>query len=262
MNKRKKRAATISFGIQKGGVGKSTTAGITAFLLSKDYKVLAVDFDSQGNLTQLLTQRNIYDFSSKTVLEACKEKNPEPYIIELTDSLHMLPSEDLLATFSRYLYQSYHGSKAHLLKETLESIKDNYDFIIIDLPPNLGDQTINGLTASDFAVVMLQSEPFCYDAVNRYLETLQLVKERTNPDLILAGILTTMMDIRTTIDGAILDQARENYEDVVFDTVIRRKNRIKEFSIMGITDKNRVDREALKTYKNFTKELVKRVKEG
>lgn len=98
---------TISFGIQKGGVGKTTTAGITAHLLSRDFKVLAVDFDSQGNLTQFLTQQDIYDFTHQTALDACKAKDPHPYIVTITKNLHLLPSEDFLAGFDQWLFTEY-----------------------------------------------------------------------------------------------------------------------------------------------------------
>lgn len=251
---------TISFGIQKGGVGKTTTTALSAYLLSKDYKVLAVDFDSQGNLTQFLTNRNIYDFTQRTILEAVKAKDPIPYIAQVTEQLDILPAEDLLATFSRYLYAEYRGDRSRLLRETLEVVKFDYDFILIDLPPNLGDLTINGLTASDYAVVMLQSEPFCYDALDRYLETLLLIQKNTNPDLQLAGILTTMLDARTTIDAAILDKAKSDYENVVFESVIRRRSRIKEFTLTGIQDQTKQDQDAIEPYEHFVKELIERVK--
>lgn len=252
---------TISFGIQKGGAGKTTTTAITAFLLAKaGKKVLAVDFDSQGNLTQFLTQRNIYDFTERTALEALKEQNAAPYIHPVSTNLDIMPAEDFLITFSSWLYQEYRGKTAsHVLKDTLETVKDLYDFILIDLPPNLGDHTINGLTASDFAVVMLQSEPFCHDALDRYLETLQAVKKKTNPDLVLAGILTVMLDARTTLDTAILDKARSDYEDIVFHTVIKRRSRIKEFTVTGLQLTTKADHDALEPYNNFVKELLKRV---
>lgn len=253
---------TISFGIQKGGVGKTTTTAITAYLLAKKARVLVVDFDSQGNTTQFLSQRNIYDFSGHTVLEALKEKNPEPYIYPLSENLYLLPAEDLLATFPRYLYENYRGNPAQLLRETLDPVKSKYDFVLIDLPPNLGDHTINGLTASDYAVVMLQSEPFCYDALDRYLETLILIQQKTNPNLSLAGILTVMLDPRPMIDNSILEKARSEYEDVVFDTVIKRRSRIKEFTITGIQDNTKPDREALMPYYQFVEELMNRVKAG
>lgn len=249
----------ISFGIQKGGVGKTTTAGITSYLLSKKAKVLAVDFDSQGNLTYFLTQKNIYEFTDQSVLEAVKEKNAKPYIYKINEQLDILPAEDLLATFSRYLYKDYQGNKSTILKETLEPIKPQYDYLIIDLPPNLGDQTINGLAASDYAVVLLQSEPFALDALDRYLETLKLVHQNINPNLQLAGILPTMLDSRATIDTAIIEKAQRDYEDVVFNTVVRRRSRIKEFSIEGITEKTKADKEAISYYVSFVKELIDRV---
>lgn len=251
-------AITISFGIQKGGVGKTTTTGLTAYLLSKDYRVLAVDFDSQGNLTQFLTQRNIYDFTKHTVLEACKEQNAKPYIVPVTDALHMLTAEDFLAGFPQWLYRDYKGEPTSVLRDTLATVQADYDFILLDLPPNLGDHTINGLSASDYAVVMLQSEPFCYDALDRYLELLGHVQTR-NPDLRLAGILTTMLDSRASLDNAILERAREEYKDVVFDTIIRRRSRIKEFTVTGIQDHLKADRDALENYSGFVKELVLRV---
>nr|WP_304220586.1 ParA family protein [Fredinandcohnia onubensis] len=250
----------ISFGIQKGGVGKTTVTGITSWLLSRLGKnVLAVDFDSQGNLTQFLTQRNIYDFSKKTVLEACKSKNAANFIHNISDGFDILPAEDLLATFSRFLYREYKGNPNTLLRDTLVTVKDQYDYILIDLPPNLGDQTINGLTASDFAVAMLQSEPFCLDALDRYIETLHHVQKNTNQNLVLLGILTSLSDRRTIIDAKIIEQARLDYEDIVFDTMIHRRSRIKEFSLTGIRDRTKNDQEALRDYMSFVEELVARV---
>lgn len=131
--------------------------------------------------------------------------------------------------------------------------------MLIDLPPNLGDQTLNALVASDYALVILQSEPFALDALDRFLETLQITQQEHNPRLRLAGILTTMVSSRGALDAVILQKARNDYEDLVFETVIKRKSRIKEFSIEGIQDRTKVDREALEQYRSFVKELVERV---
>lgn len=254
---------TIAFGIQKGGVGKTTTSAITSYLLSREgKKVLAVDFDSQGNLTQFLSMRNIYDFTKQTVLEAVKEQDARPYIHPITENLHLLPAEDFLSTFPAWLRDSYRG-KGNLntvLRETLAVVKDEYDYIIIDMPPNLGDHTINGLTAADYAVVMLQSEKFCYDALDRYLEFLiDGIKANTNPDIVLAGILATMNDSRTALDNSILEQAREEYQDLMFQAVIKRRSRIKEYTVTGLQDHTRADKEALDQYYEFIQELKERV---
>lgn len=253
---------TISIGVQKGGVGKSSTTCITSFLLAeKGYKVLTVDFDSQGNTTQILSGRDIYTFEDKTVLNAIIDLDPSKYILNVRDNLDLLPADDILSTLGnamavekRYVPTS--------LKETLALVKDNYDYIIVDTPPNLGDLSVSALAASDYVVVMLQSEPLCYKAIPRYLKLVELIKTRITPSLKLAGILPSMSDTRTRIDSSIIEKAREEYLDWVFDTVIKRRNRIKEYSILGIQNTTKEDREALEQYMLFLEELLTRVQKG
>jgi chromosome partitioning protein len=254
-------AKVIAFGIQKGGVGKTTTTAITAWLLAKTYKVLAIDFDSQGNLTAMLTMKNIYDFENKTALEMMKEKDPRPYIYEVSENLHVIPANDFLAQLPLYLHRQYKGNPYIVLKEALEVVQDQYDFILIDCPPNLGDHTVNACCAADYAVALLQSEPFCLDALERYLEFLsEAVKAKVNPNLQLAGVLTTMVDSRAALDASIIDVAKEDYEDLVFGVTIKRRTRIKEFSTNGISDRTKQDQEALEQYNMFVQELLDRVK--
>jgi chromosome partitioning protein len=252
----------ISIGNQKGGVGKTTTTAITGYILSKKHKVLCVDFDSQGNLTQLLTQRNIHDYSKLTIFEACKNNNPIPFIRRLTSRLHLLPADEMLATLPMWLTQQDMPDKTVILRDTLNKVKNKYDYILIDLPPNLGEHTVNGLVASDYAIAMLQSEPMCYDALDRYIATILHIKEVKGLNLALCGILPTMIDVRTVIDKMIIEKVRKEYEDVVFKSEIMRRNRIKEFSITGIQENSRSDTFALKNYYNFVEELESRVQAG
>lgn len=250
---------TISIGVQKGGVGKSSTTCLTSFLLAeKGYKVLTVDFDSQGNTTQILSGRDIYSFEDQTILDAIIEFDPNKYIINVRENLDLLPADDILSTLGNEMAAANRYVPTSL-RETLDIVKDNYDFIIIDTPPNLGDLTLAALSASDYVVVMLQSEPLCFKAIPRYLQLIELIKTRITPTLNIAGILTSMSDTRTRIDSSIIEQAREDYEDWVFDTVIKRRNRIKEFSILGIQNSTKEDREALEQYQYFLEELLVRV---
>ncbi|SDW94195.1 chromosome partitioning protein [Alicyclobacillus hesperidum] len=253
----------ISVGLQKGGVGKSTTTGLTSYILAhQGFRVLAVDFDSQGNLTQFLTRRSPYDFVHKTSLEACKERNPKPYVYAVSDRLDLLPAEDFLSQFDKWLYTEVPVSKQMtILQDTLDTVKDDYDFILIDLPPNLGGLTLNGVCASDYCVVVCQSEPFAYDALDRYMEIVQAAQERVNSNIRIAGILISLLDARTAIGNYITERVKEEYEGFVFNTVIRRKSRIIEFSVEGIQIKSKADREALAMYEEFVEELKKRVSE-
>jgi chromosome partitioning protein len=251
-------ATVISFGIQKGGVGKTTTTCVTSFILARNNKVLAIDMDSQGNLTEILTRQSIYDFEGKTVLNAIDEGDATSYIVEVSDNLHVLPADDILATIDRQV-----NDPVFKFRDMVGKLRDMYDFILIDCPPNLGTQTVASLATCDLAVVILQSEPLCFKALDRYLNLLQLVKREINPELRIGGILPTMLDSRTSLDLSIIDKAREDYEDWVFDVVIRRRSKLKEFTLTGISDRTYQDREALELYEQFVKELMVRCgKEG
>lgn len=252
-------AITVSFSIQKGGCAKTTTAGIVSYILSQQYKVLACDLDSQGNLTELLMQTDVYDFHGRTILEALRERNAAPYIHKVTDTLHLLTADDLLATFSRWLYSDYHGNRSLVLRETLEPVQASYDFIIIDTPPALSDQTINALSASDAVVAMFEASKFCYSALGRFLETVYHVQDKVNPSLQIAGILTAIIDKRRTDAKAFLELVQEEYPDLVFNTVITRKAATGRLSVQGFRDNPELD-EAIDQYIPFVEELLARVK--
>jgi chromosome partitioning protein len=260
----------ITFGIQKGGSSKSTSSCITAYLLSQNHKVLMVDMDSQGNATELVTNcEDIYDYTGYTILEAIKEVAREEitgekadiskYIHKVNDNLDVMTAEDLLATFSRFIYTEYKG-KNHLslLSKTLERVKDNYDYIVIDTAPALGDATLNALTASDKVVIMFEPSKFCYNAVPRFIETVEIVKENANPNLDIAGILTTIVDARRMDGKVLLDLMQEEYGDLLFATTIKRRATTGRISISGFIDNPELE-EATADYKRFVKELLERV---
>lgn len=251
----------ISFGQQKGGVGKTTACAMAAFILSQKYKVLVIDFDSQGSITQLLTQRSIYDFTRHTVLQGIIESNLKKYVQQLTPSLHLIPAEDELVTFSRYLYDELSGiNPGMVLDKLMGGIKQDYDFILIDQPPALDELTINALAASDFAVAILLSEQLCLNALDRYLKALKGVQKRYNPTLRLAGILVAISDSRILSDQMVVQRARLDYGSLVFNAEVKRKSRIKEYPIIGIQSTMKADREAQKPYADFVEELIERVK--
>lgn len=251
-------AKVITFGIQKGGSSKTTSSGITAYLLSQSHKVLAVDLDSQGNLTELLTQQDIYDFHGATVFEALKEREARKYIHRITDNLHLLPAEDHLARFPAWLYEEYRGNRSLVLKETLESVKDDYDYIILDTPPALGDQTINALSASHAVVAMFEASKFCYSALGRFLETCLHVQELVNKDLQIGGILRCMIDTRRTDNKALIELVEEEYNELCFETVLTRTAATGRLSINGFQDNSEL-KKAVRQYHAFIEELVKRV---
>ena len=254
-------AKIISFGIQKGGSSKTTTSGVVAHLLSRDHKVLAIDMDSQGNLTEFLARRDVADFSGRTILEAMQERNATNYIYKVTDSFHLIASDDLLATFSRWLYTDYrHGDRALVLSETLKTVSGDYDYIILDTPPALGDLTINSLAASDYVVAMFEASIFCYSALGRFLETCLHVREKVNPNLTVAGILRGLIDARRTDNKALISQVEEEYGEMCFETILRRNAAAGRLPITGFENNNELDH-AVAQYEEFLKELLKRVEQ-
>lgn len=253
-------AKVISFGIQKGGSSKTTTSGVVAYLLSRDYKVLAIDMDSQGNLTEFLTQRDVIEFRGTTILEAMKEQHASGYIYKVTENLHLIGAEDLLATFSRWLYSDARvENKSLVLNQTLATVKDRYDYVIIDTPPALGDQTINALSASDYVVAMFEASKFCYSALGRFLETCQHVKEKVNPALEIAGILRGLIDSRRTDNKALISIVEEEYDGMCFETILTRNAAAGRLPIEGFENNKELDK-AVEQYEIFLEELIERVK--
>ena len=253
-------ATVITFGQQKGGVGKTTTCSMAAYTLSQTHKVLAIDMDSQGSLTQLLSQRSVYEFTGKTILQGIRNMDACKYVVPLTKNLSIIPAEDELATLSRIIYdEQISPTPGLVLDRAIRGIKKDYDYILIDQPPALDELSINAMAASDFVVAVLLSEQLCLTALDRYLKALQEVQKRYNPDLRLAGILVALSDSRILSDQAVVSQARNDYGTVVFNAEIKRKSRIKEYPMIGIQSSTKADRDAQEPYIAFVKELLNRV---
>jgi len=247
-------AITITFGNQKGGVGKSTTSATVAFLLSEmGYKVLAVDMDSQANMVQMIANTDdLLQYESKTIDIALKEGDVRPYILAASDNLHFIPSDDYLVLINE-------TRKSSMLKQALEPVQDFYDFIIIDTPPNLSKQTTNALMASDYVVVMFQTEKLPYNALPRFLDWVEGARQAGNKDLKVAGILSTLVDGRRTDGKELLELVRKEYGDLVFKTVLPRNAKISRISVYGFFDNPEL-KDAVKHHDEFLKELLEYVK--
>lgn len=229
-------------------------------LAASGHKVLVLDLDSQGNASQMLTGKNIYEFSGKTILEAMKEKNPEPYIIQRDENLHVIPAEDMLATFSRYVYTNNVINKTMVLTDTIEEIEDRYDFILMDCPPNVGDMTLNAIVYSDYILIPVQLGGFCLDALDRFSDFVSGAKQEGITDAEILGIFFTLKESRSSTEKAVGNAIRQRYKGLVFDTEVRKRSRIKDFALMGTLMERKSDITALEDYLNLTKEVIDRCK--
>jgi chromosome partitioning protein len=253
-------AKVITFGIQKGGVGKSTTSGIISYLLEKDgYKVLTIDMDSQGNVTDLLTNLEPSEFEGQTILEAFEERDIKPYIYHVTENLHVVPSDDYLATLARFLYTQFKGENISLaLNDLIEPIKGEYDFIIIDTPPSLSEPMVNAVCSSDYVVVLAESSKWAFTAIPRFIDTVEYAANHVKPDVKIAGILRTMNDSRRADSKAFVELIGEEYSELIFDTVIKRKAATGRIAIEGLFENKEINN-ALNQYYDFYQELKNRI---
>lgn len=253
-------AEVITFAQQKGGASKTTSSGVTAFLLAQDgFRVLAVDTDSQGNLTELLTNSEISAFRGSTVLEAMKNGDARPYIVKAENGVDVLPSDTLTALFSRWLYtEAPKGTELTLcLRKALEPVQDQYDVIVLDTPPALGENTMNAFACTDWLVTMFEPSRFCYAAMPEFFHVVELIKE-VNPGIKGAGILRVLTDNRRSDMKNYNDLIADIYPDQVFETVINRKAETGRLGVDGLNTNNKEWKAGVAPYIPFIRELKHR----
>lgn len=252
---------TITTGIQKGGASKTSTAGIITHFLSEEGKrVLTCDLDCQGNLTELMSGMPASEFNERTVLQAIIENDATKYVYKVSDRIDLLPADNLLAMLPRHLYQKFGFSDISIytqLRAILEPIKEKYDYIIIDTPPALSEHTVNALVASDFVVVLYESSQWCYSAIPNFMGTVELARQ-LNPSIQVAGILRTLNDIRRFDSKSFNEMIEEEYPELVFQTMIKRKAATGRISLYGFENNSELA-EAIDQYKPFYQELMERV---
>jgi chromosome partitioning protein len=247
----------IAVANQKGGVGKTTTSiNLASGLAYLGKKVLLVDFDPQGNSTQGVGasrenfKHNVYDvvMGSQTIENVRLAIKQPP--------LHLVPATIELAGADLEMVQ-YKVGRENLLKGKLESVKHEYDYILIDCPPSLGLLNTNALTAADSVIIPVQSEYYALEGLTQLLSTIRLVQKLFNPNLMIEGILLTMFDVRTKLSVEVQQEVRKYFKERVYKAYIPRNIKLSEAPSRGKSIfEYDVRSEGAKAYAALAKEVI------
>ncbi len=247
----------IAIANQKGGVGKTTTAiNLAACLAEKGKRVLAIDMDSQGNMTSGLgvdrdsVEYSIYD----TLIGECNIG--QSMIVDVFENLSLVPSNQNLSGVEVDFIDK--ENPQNILKGIVRNIRKKFDFIIIDCPPALGMLTINSLTAADTVIVPIQCEFYALEGLSQLIYTINMIKKKLNKNLEIEGVVFTMYDSRNNLSQEVVDSVRESLDEIIYDTVVPRNVRLAEAPSFGLPiNKYDTRSSGAAAYRSLADEVIK-----
>ena len=227
-----KMGRIIAIANQKGGVGKTTTSiNLSACIAAKGKKVLVIDIDPQGNTTSGygIEKNELENTIYELMLGDCSIE--DCILKDVMENVSILPSNVNLAAAEIELIGV--EKKEYILKNEVDWVRDRYDYIIIDCPPSLSLLTVNAMTTADSVLVPIQCEYYALEGLSQLIHTVNLVKERLNPDLEMEGVVFTMYDSRTNLSAQVVENVKSHLKQNVYNTVIPRNIRLAEAPSYG-----------------------------
>ncbi|SEG36560.1 chromosome partitioning protein [Butyrivibrio sp. Su6] len=226
----------IAIANQKGGVGKTTTSiNLSAALAERGKKVLVIDTDPQGNTTSGfgLDKNELENSIYELMIGECSiDEAIQKDVVENLDGVDIIPSNVNLAAVEIELIDA--DQKEFILREAISKVKDNYDFIVIDCPPSLSMLTVNAMTTANTVLVPIQCEYYALEGLSQLVHTVNLVRDRLNPELEMEGVVFTMFDSRTNLSLQVVENVKEHIQENVYKTIIPRNIRLAEAPSYGL----------------------------
>ena len=256
----KQMGKIIAIANQKGGVGKTTTSiNLSAALAEKGKKVLVIDTDPQGNSTSGfgIDKNDLENTIYELILEECSIQ--DCIIKDAVPNVSVIPSNVNLAAAEIELIGV--EKKEFILKNAMDYVVDDYDYIIIDCPPSLNVLTINSMTTANSVLVPIQCEYYALEGLSQLIYTVNLVKERLNPGLEMEGVIFTMYDSRTNLSMQVVENVKNNLNQYIFQTMIPRNIRLAEAPSYGMPIISYDPKSAgAESYMNLAEELISKNK--
>lgn len=264
----------ITFGNFKGGTGKTTNSAMIGYLLAKKgYKVLLADLDPQANATSLYMttaqrQREQVITFNKTLMTAAVEGDFRQILFEVNENLFLLPSYADFTSYPLFLEKKFEKQEDRIgfFSTLLNGIKDDFDFVLIDVPPTLSVFTDSAMYASDYSVIVLQTQNRSYSGAQAYISYLQELIETYNLDFDILGILPVLLKNNAPVDKAILSKAIDSFgKENMFSVLIKNMERLKRYDMVGIIDPDLDnssdihDKRVFKLYSDVTDEFLNRL---
>jgi chromosome partitioning protein len=261
----------ITFGNFKGGVGKTTNAVQVAYELSKrNYKTLLMDLDPQANATNILLKSKenfdgeIAHFKS-SLMVAVENKALEDSIVNVKENLDLMGSAPDFALFPRFMEKMFRDSytdRVQYLSTLIKPMAEKYDFVIIDIPPTISLITDAALYASDWCLVVMQTQQQSFDGAAAFINYIQddIVNTYKAPTLDVIGILAVLIQAGAPVDETTMKNAVDYFgQENILPTAIHSMQRLKRYGITGITTKQKFDKKVFEVYKQVTDEILERI---
>ncbi|WP_394189553.1 ParA family protein [Paenisporosarcina quisquiliarum] len=258
----------ITFGNFKGGTGKTTNSTMIAYCLANmGYRVLLSDQDPQANATSLflrtkaLLEDDIVSYE-KTLMSAIQEEDLSSIVTQIKNNLYLLPSFSDFAQYPKLLEKKFPNEidRVQFFSKLLQPLKEDYDFIFIDVPPTISIITDSALYASDFVVVVLQTQERSLQGAEGFTTYLQTLIDDYDADLDILGILPVLWKNGAAVDIQTLDTAKEIFgEHNIFQKVVKQMERLKRFDMTGITENDMHDKNVIESYTQVATEFIHRL---